>query len=134
VSRISPACASSAANSLKQGKKQRYSLISADSEKNRSQKPNDSSRFRQNSLRGRTGTFFRRAGNSNSLLGQKQGYLAPLAYTLPFTDAAKQHVAALLEMYPTMTIPEADAFYKLAFFEPAFLEKIGALRQAGLPE
>ena len=39
-----------------------------------------------------------------------------LAYTLPFlgrVDEAKQHVAALLKMYPTMTIREADAFYKL---------------------
>jgi hypothetical protein len=58
-------------------KKQGFSLIPADSEKNRFQKPNDSSRFRQNSLRGRAGKFFRRAGNSNSLLGRMQGYLAP---------------------------------------------------------
>jgi TolB-like protein len=61
-----------------------------------------------------------------------------LAYTLPFLgriDEAKQHVAALLKMYPTMTIREADAVYKLVCFEPAFREKMaGALRQAGLPE
>jgi hypothetical protein len=38
-------------------------------------------------------------------------------------------------MYPTMTIREADAFYKLVCFDSAFREKmVGALRQAGLPE
>jgi adenylate cyclase len=61
-----------------------------------------------------------------------------LAYTLPFLgriDEAKAHVEALLKIYPTMTIREADAFYKLICFEPAFREKMaGALRQAGLPE
>ena len=61
-----------------------------------------------------------------------------LAYTLPFLgriDEAKQHVAALLKMYPTMTIREADAFYKLVCFDPAYREKMaGALRQAALPE
>jgi len=61
-----------------------------------------------------------------------------LAYTLPFLDRideAKAHVAALLLMYPTMTIREADAFYKLVCFDPAYREKmVGALRQAGLPE
>ena len=61
-----------------------------------------------------------------------------LAYTLPFlgrVDEAKQHVAALLKMYPTMTIREADAFYKLVCFNSAYREKmVGALRQAGLPE
>ena len=61
-----------------------------------------------------------------------------LAYTLPFLgriDEAKQHVAALLKMYPTMTIREADAFYKLVCFDSAYREKMaGALRQAGLPE
>jgi adenylate cyclase len=61
-----------------------------------------------------------------------------LAYTLPFlgrVDEAKQHVAALLKMYPTMTIREADAFYKLSCFDTAYREKMaGALRQAGLPE
>ncbi len=50
---------------------------SASFRKNRREKPNESTRFRQNSLLGRTGKFFRRAGNSNSLLGRKQGYLAP---------------------------------------------------------
>jgi hypothetical protein len=57
---------------------------------------------------------------------------------LPFLgriDEAKQHVAALLKMYPTMTIREADAFYKLSCFDTAYREKMaGALRQAGLPE
>jgi adenylate cyclase len=61
-----------------------------------------------------------------------------LAYTLPFLgriDEAKQHVAALLKMYPTMTIREADAFYKLVCFDAAYRQKMaGALRQAGLPE
>ena len=61
-----------------------------------------------------------------------------LAYTLPFlgrVDEAKQHVAALLKMYPTMTIREADAFYKLVCFDSAYREKmVGALREAGLPE
>ena len=61
-----------------------------------------------------------------------------LAYTLPFlgrVDEAKQHVAALLKMYPTMTIREADAFYTLVCFDAAYREKMaGALRQAGLPE
>ena len=45
-----------------------------------------------------------------------------LAYTLPFlgrVDEAKQHVAALLKMVPTMTIREANAFYKLVCFDPA---------------
>ena len=61
-----------------------------------------------------------------------------LAYTLPFlgrVDEAKAQVAALLKMYPTMTIREADAFYKNACFDAAYREKMdGALRQAGLPE
>jgi adenylate cyclase len=61
-----------------------------------------------------------------------------LAYALPFLgrlDEAKEHVAALLKMYPSMTIREADAFYKLVCFEPAYREKMAAaLRQAGLPE
>jgi adenylate cyclase len=61
-----------------------------------------------------------------------------LAYTLPFlgrTDEAKAHVATLLKMYPTMSITEADAYYRLLCFEPAFREKMArALRQAGLPE
>lgn len=61
-----------------------------------------------------------------------------LAYTLPFLgriDEAKQQVAALLKMAPTMTIREADAFYKLVCFDAAYRDKMaGALRQAGLPE
>ncbi len=61
-----------------------------------------------------------------------------LAYTLPFLgriDEAKAQVAALLKMYPTMTIREADAFYKLVCFDAAYREKMdGALRRAGLPE
>jgi TolB-like protein len=61
-----------------------------------------------------------------------------LAYTLPFlgrVDEAKSHVATLLKMYPSMSIAEADAFYRLTCFEPAFREKMArALRQAGLPE
>jgi tetratricopeptide (TPR) repeat protein len=61
-----------------------------------------------------------------------------LAYTLPFLgriDEAKAHVATLLKMYPTMSVAEADAFYRLLCFEPAFREKmVRALRQAGLPE
>ena len=61
-----------------------------------------------------------------------------LAYTLPFLgriDDAKAHVATLLKMYPSMSVAEADAFYRLLCFEPAFWEKMArALRQAGLPE
>jgi tetratricopeptide (TPR) repeat protein len=61
-----------------------------------------------------------------------------LAYTLPFlgrTDEAKAHVATLLKMYPSMSVAEADAHYRLFCFEPAFREKMArALRQAGLPE
>jgi len=56
------------------------------------------------------------------------GGLTPLdlAYTLPFLDRldeAKAQVAKLLKMYPTMTIHEADAFYKMYCFEPSFREK-----------
>ena len=61
-----------------------------------------------------------------------------LAYTLPFLgriDEAKSHVATLLKMYPSMSVAEADAQYRLFCFEPAFREKMArALRQAGLPE
>jgi tetratricopeptide (TPR) repeat protein len=61
-----------------------------------------------------------------------------LAYTLPFLgriDEAKQHVAALLKMYPTMTLREADAFYKLVCFDAPYRDTmVGALHQAGLPE
>ena len=51
-----------------------------------------------------------------------------LACTLPFlgrVDEAKQHVAALLKMYPTMTIREADAFYKLVCFDAALSREDG---------
>ncbi len=76
---------------------------------------------------------FQRGYNESFWLSQLD-----LAYTLPFLgriDEARQHVAALLKMYPTMTIREADAFYKLVCFDAAFREKMdGALRQAGLPE
>jgi class 3 adenylate cyclase/TolB-like protein/tetratricopeptide (TPR) repeat protein len=61
-----------------------------------------------------------------------------LAYTLPFLDRiaeAKEQVAALLKMQPGFTIRQADAFYRMVCFEPAFREKMrGALRLAGLPE
>src|SRR5260370_3818742 len=61
-----------------------------------------------------------------------------VAYTLPFLgriDEAKEHVAALLKLYPSMTIAEADAFSRLSCFEPAYREKMArALREAGLPE
>ena len=50
--------------------------------KNRCEKPNDLSWFQQNSLPGRTGNIFRRAGNSNSLLDRKQGYFALEARSL----------------------------------------------------
>jgi hypothetical protein len=57
---------------------------------------------------------------------------------LPFLgriDEVKQHVAALLKMYPTMTIREANAFYKLVCFDAAYRDKmVGALRLAGPPE
>ena len=44
-------------------------------------------------------------------------------------------MAKLLEMYPTMNIRKANAFYKMFCFEPSFREKmVGALRKAGLPE
>jgi len=60
------------------------------------------------------------------------------AYILPFlgrTDEAKEHVATLLKMYPSMSIAEADALYRLFCHEPAYREKMArGLRQAGLPE
>jgi hypothetical protein len=62
---------------LRQGKNQRTSRISADSGRNGAEKPNDSVQFRQYSLRGRTGTLFGPSGNSSSLFGSMQGYLAP---------------------------------------------------------
>ena len=61
--------------------------------------------------------------------------ISPNAAVLGRVDEAEQHVAALLKMYPTMTIREADAFYKLVCFDAPYREKmVGALRQAGLPE
>jgi hypothetical protein len=61
-----------------------------------------------------------------------------LADTLPFLgriDEAKTHVATLVKMYPSMSIAEADAFYRLSCFEPAYREKMArALREARLPE
>jgi hypothetical protein len=62
-----------------QGILQGISRFRPDSRKNQPEKANYSRRFRRNSLRGRAGNFFGRAGNRNSLLGQKQGYLAPEA-------------------------------------------------------
>ncbi len=56
---------------------QGISPISADFRKSRPEKRNVFGRFRENSLRGRAGNFFGLAGNSNSLLGEKQGYFAP---------------------------------------------------------
>ena len=60
------------------------------------------------------------------------------AYILPFlgrTDEAKEHVATLLKMYPSMSIAEADALYRLFCTDPAYREKMArGLRQAGLPE
>jgi hypothetical protein len=52
-----------------------------------------------------------------------------LAYTLPLLgriDEAKQQVSALLKSVPTMTIPEADAFYKLACLDSAYREKVAS--------
>jgi tetratricopeptide (TPR) repeat protein len=61
-----------------------------------------------------------------------------MAYMLPFigqTDEAKAHVAALLKMQPGFTIHEADAYYRMWCFEPAFRDKMrDALKTAGLPQ
>jgi TolB-like protein len=61
-----------------------------------------------------------------------------MAYMLPFierTDEASAHVAALLNMQPGFTIREADAYYKMWCFEPAFRDKMReALKKAGLPD
>jgi hypothetical protein len=57
------------------GKKQGIFRTLAVFRKNRAKKLHDSKRFHQNSLRGRTGDFFGRAGKSNSTLGGEQGYL-----------------------------------------------------------
>jgi hypothetical protein len=60
------------------------------------------------------------------------------AYILPFlgrTEEAKEHVVTLLKRYPSRSIAEADALYRLFRQEPAYREKMaGDLRQAGLPE
>ena len=56
--------------------------ISADFRENRHKKSSDWRRFHQNSLFGRAGNFFCGAGNSNSLLRGKQGYLARLRRSL----------------------------------------------------
>ena len=51
------------------------------------------------------------------------------------TDEAKQHVAALLKMYPSMSIAEADALYRLFCTDPGYREMMArGLRLAGLPE
>ena len=61
-----------------------------------------------------------------------------MAYVLPALgriDEAKAHVATLLKMKPGFTIREANAYYTMWCFEPAFREKMtSALRLAGLPE
>jgi adenylate cyclase len=61
-----------------------------------------------------------------------------LAFALPSLgriDEAREHVATLLKMYPSMSVVEADAFYRLLCYGPTFREKIArGLRQAGLPE
>jgi hypothetical protein len=61
-----------------------------------------------------------------------------LAFMLPSLgriDEAREHVATLLKMYPSMSIAEADAFYQLLCYAPTLREKIArGLRQAGLPE
>jgi hypothetical protein len=61
-----------------------------------------------------------------------------MAYMLPLieqTDEARAHVAALLKMQPGFTIREADAYYMMWCFEPAFRNKMReALKKAGLPE
>jgi len=60
------------------------------------------------------------------------------AYTLPFLDRldeAKAEVVKVLKLRPDFTIREADAYYRMFCFQPAYIEKMnGALRQAGLPE
>ena len=61
-----------------------------------------------------------------------------MAYVLPALgriDDAKAHVATLLKMKPGFSIREANAYYTMFCFEPAFREKMAsALRLAGLPE
>ena len=77
---------------------------------------------------------FQRAYIRSFSLSHPRSRLHPAAF-LGRVDEAKQHVAALLKMYPTMTIREADAFYRLVCFDAPYREKmVRALRQAGLPE
>jgi len=61
-----------------------------------------------------------------------------IAYMLPSLgriDEAKAHVQALLKLRPSFTIREANAYYTMWCYEPAYKEKMtDALRQAGLPE
>ena len=61
-----------------------------------------------------------------------------IAYMLPSLgriDEAKAHVQALLKLRPRFTIREANAYYTMWCYEPAYKEKMtDALRQAGLPE
>jgi TolB-like protein/DNA-binding winged helix-turn-helix (wHTH) protein len=61
-----------------------------------------------------------------------------MAYTLPFlgrTDEAKAHVASLLKLSPGFTVREADAYYSMWCFPPAYREKMrDALQRAGLPQ
>jgi tetratricopeptide (TPR) repeat protein len=61
-----------------------------------------------------------------------------MAYTLPFlgrTDEARAHVASLLRLSPGFTVREADAYYSMWCFPPAYREKMrDALQRAGLPQ
>ena len=55
-------------------------------------------------------------------------------HTLPFLghiDEAKQHVEALLKMYPTMTVREADAFYEL--LSPGSISRFQRTKSRRLP-
>jgi hypothetical protein len=65
----------------------------------------------------RTGAWCRQTASPNSL------------------PRARVHVAKLLKMMPGFTIREADAYYQMFCFQPAFIEKMnGARRKAELPE
>ncbi len=61
-----------------------------------------------------------------------------MAYTLPFlgrTDEARAHVASLMRLSPGFTVREADAYYSMWCFPPAYREKMrDALQRAGLPQ
>jgi hypothetical protein len=63
---------------------------------------------------------------------------ATCTYMLPSLgriDEAKSHVATLLKLKPGFTIRDANAYYSIWCFEPAYREKMmDALRLAGLPE